>query len=93
MVSGNSRCHGTEAPIVCTFTRSDVERIERAYGRIERDLTLPTEVDPTKVVAEFKAGVLQVHLPKSPAARPQTIEVNLAAAVDVPVLNVADTGA
>ncbi len=52
-------------------------RVERSYGRFERRLTLPTEVDATKVVAEFKDGVLQVHLPKSPAARPQAIAVKV----------------
>jgi HSP20 family protein len=52
-------------------------RVERAYGRFERRLSLPTEVDPNKVAAEFKDGVLQVHLPKSPAAKPQTIAVTV----------------
>ena len=52
-------------------------RVERAYGRFERRLTLPADVDPTKVAAEFKNGVLQVHLPKSPAARPRSVEVKV----------------
>lgn len=30
-----------------------------------------------KVVAEFKDGVLQVHLPESPVVRPQIIEVKV----------------
>lgn len=52
-------------------------RIERAYGRFERRLSLPTEVDPQKIAAEFRDGVLQVHLPKAPSARPQTVEVKV----------------
>jgi HSP20 family protein len=52
-------------------------RIERAYGRFERRLALPTEVDAKKIAAEFKDGVLHVHLPKSPTARPQAIEVKV----------------
>lgn len=52
-------------------------RIERAYGRFERRLSLPTEVDPKKIAAEFRDGVLQVHLPKAPSARPQTVEVKV----------------
>jgi HSP20 family protein len=52
-------------------------RIERAYGRFERRLTLPTEIDQKKVAAEFKDGVLQVHLPKSPGARPQGVEIKV----------------
>lgn len=50
-------------------------RIERAYGRFERRLSLPSEVDAKKIAAEFKDGVLAVHLPKSPAARPQSVEI------------------
>lgn len=52
-------------------------RVERAYGRFERRLSLPTDVDPKKIAAEFKDGVLQVHLPKSPAAKPQSIAVTV----------------
>lgn len=52
-------------------------RIERAYGRFERRMSLPTEVDAQKAAAEFKDGVLKVHLPKSPAARPQSIAVQV----------------
>lgn len=52
-------------------------RIERAYGRFERRLSLPSEVDPKKIAAEFKDGVLAVHLPKAPAARPQSVEVKV----------------
>lgn len=52
-------------------------RVERAYGRFERRLALPADVDTKKIAAEFKDGVLQVHLPKSPAARPQSIDVKV----------------
>ena len=52
-------------------------RIERAYGRFERRLALPNDVDPQKVEAEFKDGVLQVHLPKSPSAKPKGVEVKI----------------
>jgi HSP20 family protein len=52
-------------------------RIERAYGHFERRLALPSEVDDQKVAAEFKDGVLQVHLPKSASARPKAIEVKV----------------
>ena len=52
-------------------------RIERAYGQVERRLALPSEVDPQKVAAEFKGGVLKVHLPKSPTAKPKSIEVKV----------------
>ena len=40
-------------------------KIERGYGKFVRRFALPTEVDGTMVSAEFKEGVLNVHLPKS----------------------------
>jgi HSP20 family protein len=52
-------------------------RIERSYGKFVRRLTVPTDADPQKVSAEFKDGVLNVHLPKSPAAKPRSIEVKV----------------
>lgn len=52
-------------------------RIERAYGNFARSFTLPDEADPTKVKAEFKDGVLSVHLAKSEKARPRSIEVKV----------------
>lgn len=50
-------------------------RVERAYGRFERRMALPAEVDPKTIAAEFKDGVLHVHLPKSPGARPRSVEI------------------
>jgi HSP20 family protein len=53
-------------------------RIERSYGQFLRTFTLPEGADPTKVSADFKDGVLCVHLPKSKeaAAKPVEIKVN-----------------
>jgi HSP20 family protein len=34
-------------------------------------------VDAQKVAADFKDGVLRVHLPKSVSAKPKTIEVKV----------------
>ena len=52
-------------------------RMERAYGSFARSFTLPEDADGEKVVAEFKDGVLKVHLPKSEKARPKSIEVKI----------------
>jgi HSP20 family protein len=42
---------------------------ERYYGRFERVIALPFEVDEDKAEASFKNGVLTVTLPKSPKAQ------------------------
>ena len=52
-------------------------RVERSYGSFARSFTLPTDGDPQKVNAEFKEGVLKVHVTKSEAAKPKQIEVKV----------------
>lgn len=42
--------------------------IERSYGSFIRTVAIPFEVDPDKVNATFKKGVLRVILPKPPEA-------------------------
>ena len=39
-------------------------RMERSYGSFERRIGLPSEVDRDKSTADFKKGVLTIHLPK-----------------------------
>ena len=53
-------------------------RVERGYGTFMRSFNLPEDADANKVKAEFKNGLLTVHLPKSEKAKPKEIEVNIA---------------
>jgi HSP20 family protein len=41
-------------------------RVERSFGSFQRRLSLPYDVDPDKVQASFKDGVLTLTLPKPP---------------------------
>jgi len=52
-------------------------RVERAYGSFTRSFTLPEDADASKVAADYKDGVLKVHLPKSEKAKPKSIEVKI----------------
>jgi len=52
-------------------------RVERYYGRFVRSFSIPEDAEDTKVNAEFKDGVLRVHLAKSEKARPKQIEVKV----------------
>ena len=52
-------------------------RVERAYGSFVRSFTLPEDADGTKVAAEYKDGVLKVHLPKSEKAKPKSVEIKV----------------
>jgi HSP20 family protein len=40
--------------------------MEIDHGRFERDLSLPAEVDPERVTAEQRNGLLWIHLPLRP---------------------------
>jgi HSP20 family protein len=52
---------------------------ERAFGTFCRRFTLGTAVDADTVTATYKAGVLEVHIPKTAAAQPKRIAVQTAA--------------
>lgn len=52
-------------------------RIERAYGSFVRTFVVPDNIDEAKVSAEFKDGVLNVHIPKTEKAKHKTIEVKV----------------
>jgi HSP20 family protein len=57
--------------------RENYHRIERKYGEFMRIFTLPAFVDGSKILAEFKEGMLTVTLPKNAAAIPRQIEVKV----------------
>ena len=52
-------------------------RCERRYGTFERTFELPTEVDVGKIKAEFKDGVLTVTLPRTEAAKPKRVDIEV----------------
>ena len=51
--------------------------MERSQGSFSRSLRLPFAADPSQVKAEFKDGLLQIHMPKSENARPKQIQVKV----------------
>lgn len=50
-------------------------RVERRSGEFRRILSLPTAIDPEKVVATYDNGVLKVTAPKMEEAKAKHIEV------------------
>jgi HSP20 family protein len=48
---------------------------ERYYGSFQRSFSLPAPVDESKVKADFKAGVLKIHLEKSAMAKGRKIVI------------------
>ena len=50
---------------------------EISLPRFRRAFTLSKELDAEKVSAEFKHGVLKLHIPKAAQAQPRKINVNV----------------
>lgn len=50
-------------------------RVERAFGRFSRSLSLPEGIDADKVTAEFDNGVLEVRIPKPEERKPHRVEI------------------
>jgi HSP20 family protein len=57
--------------------RENYHRLEISYGTFTRSFSLPAVVDPEKIRAESKQGVLLIHLPKKPEAKPKSIQVKV----------------
>ena len=52
-------------------------RMETNFGSFTRSFTLPTTINSSKIEAEFKDGILKIHIPKAEEAKPKTIEVKV----------------
>lgn len=52
-------------------------RLERSYGSFRRSFTLPEDTDSKKVTAEFRDGVLKVHLPTTTIAKTKALQVKV----------------
>ena len=69
-VSGERKCQKEDQ-------KKKFHRIERSFGTFRRSFTLPEDADSTKVTAEFREGVLKVHLPTTPVARSKATQVKV----------------
>ena len=51
-------------------------RRERTYGKFVRTFSLPADIDPEKIAAEFKDGVLKIEISKPEEKKPRQITVH-----------------
>ena len=52
-------------------------RSEFHYGKFQRVIPLPVQIENTNVTAEYKDGILSLTLPKSEAEKNKVVKVNL----------------
>src|SRR5687767_990043 len=50
-------------------------RVERIYGNFSRSFTLPRSVDPEKIAATYREGILEIEVPKREEAKPKHIKI------------------
>jgi HSP20 family protein len=55
--------------------RAAVHRRERLGGEFDRAVTLPVEIDPDGVKAEYRDGILALFLPRAERDKPKSIKV------------------
>ena len=55
---------------------ASVHRRERRSGSFDRALVIPADLDGDRAKAEYRDGVLALHLPRSDADRPRSIQIS-----------------
>lgn len=68
IISGEKRVHKEH-------TEGHYHVTECAYGRFERAINLPDEVDPEQAQASYKKGILRIELPKAAHKKRRTINI------------------
>jgi HSP20 family protein len=55
---------------------ASVHRRERVSGEFDRTLTIPVEIDPDGIRAEYRDGVLALFLPRAERNKPRSIKIS-----------------
>jgi HSP20 family protein len=64
-----------EAALRASDEKSSVHINERFDGRFRRVLSLPDDIDPAKVDADYRDGVLHISIARRASAQPRRIEI------------------
>jgi len=58
------------------YPEGSVHRRERVFGEFDRTLSLPIQLDPDGIKAEYREGVLALLLPRAENEKPRTIKIS-----------------
>ena len=53
-----------------------VHRRERSTGEFDRTLSMPVQIDPDAIKAEYRDGILALFLPRAQRDKPRTIRID-----------------
>ena len=54
---------------------ASIHRRERLAGSFDRTITLPIKIDPDRIKAEYRDGILAIFVPRAEADKPRTIAI------------------
>jgi HSP20 family protein len=54
---------------------ASVHRRERISGEFDRTLTVPVQIDPDGIKAEYRDGILALFIPTAERAKPRSIKI------------------
>ena len=54
---------------------ASLHRRERVFGDFDRTISLPVELDPDSIKAEYRDGILALFLPRSARDKPRSIKI------------------
>jgi HSP20 family protein len=57
------------------YPEGSVHRRERVFGEFDRTLSLPIQLDPERIKAEYRDGVLALLLTRAESEKPRTIKI------------------
>jgi HSP20 family protein len=58
--------------------KASLHRRERIAGSFDRTITLPVRIDPDRIQAEYRDGILALFIPRAESDKPRSIKIEQA---------------
>jgi len=72
----NNRIRVSGNKTVAYADNTSVHRRERLFGAFDRILTMPIQIDPDRIKAEYRDGMLAIFIPRAESDKPRTIAIS-----------------
>ena len=54
---------------------ASIHRRERVWGVFDRTFSIPIQIEPDGIRAEYRDGILALHIPRAESQKPRTIKI------------------